>query len=52
VSTYISDRIGKRAVVAICVPIPVITGYVIAIGTSNIGAGYFAMFLVSIREFT
>lgn len=45
--TYISDRLNKRAVVAVFVPFVVIAGYAIAIGTSVPGAGFFAMFLCS-----
>ncbi len=51
-TTYLSDRIGKRAIVAICIPVPVIIGYAIAIGTPNVGAGYFAMFLCSTRKYS
>lgn len=47
VATSISDRMKKRAAVAIFPPMVVIVGYAIAIGTSNGGAGYFAMFLCS-----
>lgn len=47
VVTWLSDRIGKRAIVAIFVPIVVIIGYAIVIGTNNVGAGYFAMLLCS-----
>lgn len=43
--TYISDRIRKRAIVAIFVPLIVIAGYAIPIATPHVGAGYFAMFL-------
>jgi MFS family permease len=43
--TYISDRLRKRAVVAVCAPVIVIIGYAIVVGTDNVGAGYFAMFL-------
>jgi len=45
--TWLSDRLGKRAHVAIFVPAVVITGYTIVIGTDNVGAGYFAMILCS-----
>jgi hypothetical protein len=47
VATSVSDRMKKRAAVAIFPPMVVIVGYAIAIGTSNGGAGYFAMFLCS-----
>ncbi|KEF52808.1 uncharacterized protein A1O9_11225 [Exophiala aquamarina CBS 119918] len=42
---WLSDRLHKRAFCLLIVPIPVLIGYSIAIGSSNIGAGYFAMFL-------
>ncbi|EXJ91638.1 hypothetical protein A1O3_00188 [Capronia epimyces CBS 606.96] len=45
-ATWLSDRLGMRAIVAFFVPLPVICGYAIAIGTTNHGAGYFAMYLV------
>jgi hypothetical protein len=45
--TWLSDRLGKRAHIAIFVPMVVITGYAIVIGTDNVGAGYFAMILCS-----
>lgn len=45
--TYISDKIRKRAVVAIIVPFIVIVGYAIPIGTPVASAGFFAMFLCS-----
>jgi hypothetical protein len=46
-ATYISDRMKKRAAIAIFPPMVVIIGYAIAIGTPKGGAGYFAMFLCS-----
>ena len=49
--TYISDRLRKRAVVAVFVPLIVVTGYAIVIGTNSVGAGYFAMFLCSSGEY-
>ncbi|KAK5034538.1 hypothetical protein LTS07_003459 [Exophiala sideris] len=42
---WISDRLHKRALCLLIVPIPVLIGYAIAIGTPSHGAGYFAMFL-------
>jgi hypothetical protein len=45
--TYLSDRLKKRAIIGVCTPIPVIIGYGIAMGTSNLGTGYFAMILCS-----
>ncbi|KAK5055421.1 hypothetical protein LTR84_013171 [Exophiala bonariae] len=42
---WLSDRLHKRAFCLLIVPVPVLIGYSIAIGSSNIGAGYFAMFL-------
>ena len=45
VFTYVSDRLKKRAVIAAGVPLVVIAGYAIAIGTASPGGGFFAMFL-------
>lgn len=45
--TWLSDKLRKRAVLAIICPWIAIVGYAIAIATPNVGAGYFAMFLVS-----
>ncbi|KAF7547213.1 hypothetical protein G7Z17_g7905 [Cylindrodendrum hubeiense] len=45
--TFTSDRLKKRAAIAVCVPLIVITGYAIPIGTPVAGAGFFAMFLCS-----
>lgn len=45
--SYISDRLQKRAIVAIIAPWTVIIGYAIVVGTANVGAGYFAMFMVA-----
>ncbi|KAH6989370.1 major facilitator superfamily domain-containing protein [Ilyonectria sp. MPI-CAGE-AT-0026] len=45
--TFTSDRLKKRAAVAVFVPLIVIVGYAIAIGTPVAGAGFFAMFLCS-----
>lgn len=42
---WLSDRLHKRAFCLLMVPIPVLIGYSIAIGTPNTAAGYFAMFL-------
>jgi len=42
-----SDRLKRRGIVAMVVPISVLTGYAIAIGTTNSGAGLFAMFLIA-----
>src|SRR5882757_5275750 len=44
-TAWVSDRLHKRAYCLLIVPIPVLIGYAIVIGTSNHGAGYFAMFL-------
>lgn len=43
--SWLLDRLNKRAIILACVPVPVLVGYSIALGTSNPGAGYFAMFL-------
>ncbi|EHA50112.1 hypothetical protein MCOR27_011252 [Pyricularia oryzae] len=45
--TWLSDRLRRRAVVAVSVPFVVVVGYAIAIGTPSVGAGFFAMFLCS-----
>ncbi|KAH7171500.1 major facilitator superfamily domain-containing protein [Dactylonectria macrodidyma] len=45
--TFISDRLQKRAAVVVLVPLIVIIGYAIPIGTSVVGAGFFATFLCS-----
>ncbi|KAK2810067.1 hypothetical protein FQN50_003261 [Emmonsiellopsis sp. PD_5] len=44
-SSWVSDKLNKRAIVGGTVPILVLIGYAIAIGTPNEGAGFFAMFL-------
>jgi len=44
---YLSDRLQKRAIMAVTAPIPVLVGYAIVIGTPSVGAGYFAMFMCS-----
>lgn len=46
VVSFLSDRLNTRVTLLAVIPIPVIIGYAIAIGTANIAAGYFAMFLV------
>lgn len=43
-----SDKTRKRAIFLFLIPIPVLVGYAIAIGTANNAAGYFAMFLCGI----
>lgn len=45
-ATFTSDKLNKRAQVAVFAPFPVMIGYAIIIGTSNQAAGYFAMFMV------
>ncbi|OBT54221.1 hypothetical protein VE04_06003 [Pseudogymnoascus sp. 24MN13] len=47
VLSFLSDRLNTRVILLAVVPIPVIIGYAIVIGTANIAAGYFAMFLVA-----
>ncbi|XWW93061.1 hypothetical protein V2A60_000989 [Cordyceps javanica] len=46
VTTFVSDRIGRRAICLIHSPILVMVGYAIGIGSSNKSAGYFGMFIV------
>jgi len=48
---WISDKLNKRALIVMMVPIPVLVGYAIVIGTTNNGAGLFAMFLVAAGKF-
>lgn len=48
---WISDKLKKRALVVMMVPIPVLIGYAIVIGSNNNGAGLFAMFLVAAGKF-
>lgn len=49
--SYLSDRTGRRAMFLAIVPIPVLIGYSIALGTSNNAAGYFGMFLCAVGIF-
>lgn len=42
--TSLSDRLGKRALIAFLAPIPCVLGYAIVVGTANPVAGYVAMF--------
>ncbi|KAG7052911.1 hypothetical protein JMJ77_0000007 [Colletotrichum scovillei] len=44
---WLSDKLNKRGVIAMVVPIPVLIGYAITVGTGNHGADLFAMFLVA-----
>jgi hypothetical protein len=44
-ATFTSDRLKKRAAVLAILPVAPIIGYIIACGTANHAAGYFAMFL-------
>ncbi|KAG9683638.1 high-affinity nicotinic acid transporter, partial [Aureobasidium melanogenum] len=44
-ATFTSDKLKKRAAVLAVLPIAPIIGYIIACGTANHAAGYFAMFL-------
>lgn len=47
VTTFVSDRIGRRAVCLIHSPILVMAGYAVGVGSSNKSVGYFGMFLVA-----
>ncbi|GAM33767.1 hypothetical protein TCE0_013r00907 [Talaromyces pinophilus] len=49
--SFMSDRMKKRAIFLFVLPIPVLIGYSIAIGTANNALGYFAMFLCGIGIF-
>jgi hypothetical protein len=48
---WMSDKLKKRAVVVMLVPIPVLIGYAIVIGSDSHGAGLFAMFLVAAGKY-
>ncbi|KAL1903767.1 hypothetical protein Sste5344_010518 [Sporothrix stenoceras] len=43
---YISDRLNRRAIVLMWCCVPVITGYLICVGTSNAHASYAGMFIL------
>ncbi|KAL1898439.1 hypothetical protein Sste5346_003342 [Sporothrix stenoceras] len=43
---YISDRMNRRAIVLLWCCIPVVTGYLICVGTANAHAGYAGMFVL------
>ncbi|KAM3506363.1 hypothetical protein MY10362_002422 [Beauveria mimosiformis] len=47
-TAFLSDRAGKRAVILSIVPIPVLIGYSMAIGSSDNAVGYVAMILCGI----
>ncbi|PGH09889.1 hypothetical protein AJ80_07599 [Polytolypa hystricis UAMH7299] len=47
-ASWVSDKINKRAIIAGTVPILVLIGYAIVVATPSIGAGFFAMFLLSL----
>uniref|UniRef100_A0A8H7K3H3 Major facilitator superfamily (MFS) profile domain-containing protein n=1 Tax=Bionectria ochroleuca TaxID=29856 RepID=A0A8H7K3H3_BIOOC len=49
--SFMSDRTKKRAIFLFALPIPVLIGYSIALGTANNAAGYFAMFLCGMGIF-
>ncbi|KAL6401151.1 high-affinity nicotinic acid transporter [Ilyonectria robusta] len=44
---WISDKLNKRGLIVMMVPIPVLIGYAIVIGTAQHGVGLFAMFLIA-----
>jgi sugar phosphate permease len=46
-TAWVSDKFRKRALVAMMMPIPVLIGYAIVIGTDSHAGGLFAMFLVA-----
>ncbi|KAL1959732.1 hypothetical protein VTO42DRAFT_1318 [Malbranchea cinnamomea] len=46
-TAWVSDKINKRAIIGGTVPFLVVIGYAIAVGTPNLGAGFFGMFLCS-----
>jgi hypothetical protein len=47
---YCSDRFQRRGIFIIGCCIPVVVGYLIAVGTSNKYAGYAAMFILVLGE--
>ncbi len=49
--SWTSDHYKKRALVACAGPLLVILGYAIVLGTTNIGASYFAMFMCAGGKF-
>ena len=49
--SFLSDRLNTRVTLLAIAPIPVITGYAIALGTANVTAGYVAVFLVGAGKF-
>ena len=49
-ASFVSDKLNRRAICAFFVPMPVLLGYIVVIATSNIGAGYFGMFLCAAGE--
>lgn len=51
IMSFLSDRTRKRALFLFIVPIPVLIGYAIALGTANNAAGYFGMFLCGMGIF-
>lgn len=51
VVSFLSDRTRKRSLFLFIVPIPVLIGYAIALGTASVGPGYFAMFLCGVGIF-
>ncbi|PNY23688.1 transporter [Tolypocladium capitatum] len=46
ITTFVSDRIKRRAICLIHSPLLVMAGYAITVGTGNKSVGFFAMFLV------
>jgi MFS family permease len=46
ITTFVSDRIGRRAICLIHSPVLVIAGYAVAVASGNKSVGFFAMFLV------
>jgi hypothetical protein len=48
---YISDRLSRRGMCIIGCLVPVIIGYLIAVGTANKHAGYAAMFVLVLGQY-
>lgn len=45
ITSYLSDKLNRKAIFLMILPIPVILGYLISVGTSSAVAGYVGMFL-------
>lgn len=50
IQAHFSDKYEQRALFLVGSAVPVITGYLICVGTSNAVAGYVAMFILSMGQ--